>query len=94
MSYISVSEEEGAEPIELPTEEDGTGELHVAIMIQWTSLTHAETWYEAVEIGKSTNKILIYRFSYFKSIYFASSNLIDHLHEYLIFIYYISKYNQ
>ena len=26
MSYISVSEEEGAEPIEIPTEEDGTGE--------------------------------------------------------------------
>ena len=26
MSYISVSEEEGAEPIELPTEEDGTGQ--------------------------------------------------------------------
>ena len=34
MSYISVSEEEGAEPIELPTEEDGTGELHVVIIIQ------------------------------------------------------------
>lgn len=34
MSYISVSEEEGAEPIEIPTEEDGTGEkiirLHVS----------------------------------------------------------------
>ena len=27
MSYISVSEEEGAEPIELPTEEDGTGQF-------------------------------------------------------------------
>ena len=25
MSYISVAEEEGGEPIELPTEEDGTG---------------------------------------------------------------------
>ena len=24
-TYISVAEEEGAEPIELPTEEDGTG---------------------------------------------------------------------
>ncbi len=24
-SYITVAEEEGAEPIELPTEEDGTG---------------------------------------------------------------------
>ena len=29
MSYISVSEEEGAEPIELPTEEDGTGQLEL-----------------------------------------------------------------
>ena len=25
MSYISVAEEEGGEPVELPTEEDGTG---------------------------------------------------------------------
>ena len=27
-TYISVAEEEGAEPIELPTEEDGTGSHH------------------------------------------------------------------
>ena len=26
-SYITVAEEEGAEPIELPTEEDGTGSV-------------------------------------------------------------------
>ena len=38
MSYISVSEEEGAEPIELPTEEDGTGQLY-----SWLTLTTLNT---------------------------------------------------
>ena len=32
MSYISVAEEEGGEPIELPGEDDGTGEYCVAAL--------------------------------------------------------------
>ena len=35
MSYISVSEEEGAEPIELPTEEDGTGQWEDGFLTKW-----------------------------------------------------------
>ena len=30
MSYISVAEEEGGEPIELPAEDDGTGAVHTS----------------------------------------------------------------
>ena len=41
MSYISVSEEEGAEPIELPTEEDGTGQSVIASIVMFL-LRHSD----------------------------------------------------
>ena len=46
-TYISVAEEEGAEPIELPTEDDGTGR-------------HAVHEYYTVHAGVNVKKLELY----------------------------------